>query len=86
MKSKYLTVTYDEGVRPYTEYPKQLCTHLFKLFEFKKGMKMLESGCGRGEFLAYFQELGLDVCGIDISQEAKEFSNKYERKSTQVGL
>ena len=43
--------------------------------EFKKGMKMLEPGCGRGEFLNNFKELGLDVVGVDISLEAANFKN-----------
>lgn len=77
MTKGYLSVVYDEGSHPYTEYPKQLCHYLFQLFGLKKGMKMLEPGCGRGEFLGNFQELGLEVYGVDLSPEAKDFENKF---------
>jgi len=77
MASGYLSVVYDEGSHPYTEYPKQLCYYLYQSFGLKPGMKMLEPGCGRGEFLGNFQELGLDVHGVDISPEAAEFSTNF---------
>jgi ubiquinone/menaquinone biosynthesis C-methylase UbiE len=77
MKIGYLSVVYDEGSRPYTDYPKQLCHYLFQSFDLKKGMKMLEPGCGRGEFLTNFKELGLDVYGVDISPEAAMFANEF---------
>ena len=38
---------------------------------------MLEPGCGRGEFLS-FQKLGLDVVGVDISPETKNFGHDFE--------
>jgi len=74
---KYLSVVYDEKSHPYTEYPKQLCQYLYQLFELKPGMKMLEPGCGRGEFMENFQSLGLDVYGVDISHEATDFSKDF---------
>lgn len=77
MPKNYLSVIYDEKSHPYTDYPKKLCAFLFQSFELKEGMKMLEPGCGRGEFLGNFKDLGLDVYGIDISPEAKEFSDKF---------
>ena len=80
MKNKYLSVIYDKKSHPYTKYPAKLCFHLFQAFNLKKGMKMLEAGCGRGEFLKGFQNLGLDVIGIDISEEASNFNNSFEVK------
>lgn len=77
MASGYLSVVYDESSHPYTEYPKQLCHYLFQLFRLKPGMKMLEPGCGRGEFLSNFKELGLDVYGVDISQEAADYATDF---------
>jgi len=76
MAKDYLSVIYDEGSHPYTEYPKQLCHYLFQTFDLKSGMKMLEPGCGRGEHLKNFQDLGLEVYGVDLSPEAKEYSDK----------
>jgi len=77
MNTGYLSVVYDEGSHPYTEYPKKLCHYLYQSFELLPGMKMLEPGCGRGEFLRNFQELGLDVHGVDISTEVKGFAKTF---------
>ena len=73
--SAYLSVVYNEGARPFTEYPQQLCHYLFQTFDMREGMKMLEPGCGRGEFLGNFRNLGLDVYGVDICEEAKKFAD-----------
>ena len=75
MANNYLSVIYDEKSHPYNDYPEKLCAYLFQSFGLKKGMKMLEPGCGRGEFLNNFKELGLDVVGVDISLEAANFKN-----------
>jgi len=77
MSTGYLSVVYDEGSHPYTEYPKKLCHYLYQSFKLQPGMKMLEPGCGRGEFLRNFQELGLDMYGVDISREVKEFTKTF---------
>ncbi len=68
----YLKVVYGEGVRPFTDYPSKLVKHLFERFEMKQGMKILEPGCGRGEFLRVFKELGMDAVALDRSEECKE--------------
>jgi len=67
----YLSVAYDEGSHPYTDYPAKLCAYLFHAFAMKPGMKFLESGCGRGEFLKHFQCMGLDCHGLDRSGESR---------------
>ena len=69
----YLKVVYDEGSHPYTEYPAKLCAYLFQSFGMKPGMRFLETGCGRGEFLKHFRDLGLDCRGLDISAEVSGF-------------
>ena len=80
MAKNYLSVVYDEKSHPYSDYPKKLCAYLFQSFEFEEGMKMLEPGCGRGEFLNNFKDLGLDVVGVDISPEAVAFENGLDVK------
>ena len=80
MARNYLSVVYDEKSHPYNDYPKKLCAYLFQSFALKQGMKMLEPGCGRGEFLNIFKELGLDVVGVDISPEAANFENGLDIK------
>lgn len=76
MAKNYLSVEYDEKSHPYTDYSKKLCAYLFQSFNLKEGMKMLEPGCGRAEFLNNFKELGIDVVGVDLSTEAVDFGKK----------
>jgi len=78
MSSNYLSVVYDEGSRPYTNYPEKLCHYLYQSFNLSPNMKLLEPGCGRGEFLLNFQKLGMNVQGVDISMEAKDYSSKLK--------
>ncbi len=73
--SNYLKVVYNEKDRPYTDYPQKLCNYLFQIFKMAQGMKFIEAGCGRGEFLDNFKKLGLDVSGVDVSNEAPEFQS-----------
>ena len=62
---KYLDVVYNKNTRPYTNYPPQLCRYLFERFSMKKGDKLLDIGCGRGDFAKGFKDLGLEVSAID---------------------
>lgn len=64
-KSDYVSIVYDEKRTPRTGYPFELAGYLFNRFNLEKGQKLLEIGCGRGEFLEAFDELGLDCCGLD---------------------
>jgi ubiquinone/menaquinone biosynthesis C-methylase UbiE len=66
--SDYVTVVYDEARTPRTEYPFQMVSYLFKRFHLQKGQKLLEIGCGRGEFLNVFKQLGMSCSGVDLSE------------------
>jgi SAM-dependent methyltransferase len=66
----YLKVVYDTKSHPQTTYPGKLASYLFHQFGMKEGQRFLEPGCGRGEFLAEFQKLGLDCYGVDLSAHA----------------
>ena len=68
--SDYLKIVYGKDARPYTKYPEKLTDYLFNAFAMKEGMTLLEPGCGRGEHLRLFKQLGLDVYGLDLSPEA----------------
>ncbi|MBF0595257.1 MAG: methyltransferase domain-containing protein [Candidatus Omnitrophica bacterium] len=61
----YIETIYDENVRPRTEYPQQLCAHLMSRFQIPRGARILDAGCGRGDFLNGFQLHGLEVFGVD---------------------
>ncbi|MBT4765015.1 class I SAM-dependent methyltransferase [bacterium] len=66
----YLNIVYDKKTRPYTEYPDKLINYLFNTFQIKEGMSLLEPGCGRGEHLRLFKDLGVNTYGLDLSPES----------------
>lgn len=80
MKKGYITNKYDENVYPYTDYSKLLCQYLFSEYKMSKGQIMLEPGCGRCDHLHHFKEIGLNVLGMDLSDEALRFSNGIDIK------
>ena len=63
----YISVVYDEARTPRTDYPFKLASYLTSRFNWGKESKLLEIGCGRGEFLDSFLQLGFDCSGIDLS-------------------
>jgi SAM-dependent methyltransferase len=84
---RYLDVRYSERERPYTDYPSKLTGHLTEEYlRGYRGAPLLDLGCGRGEFLHGFAELGFQATGFDRSRpEQPRFSEKvvvgdYERQ------
>ena len=73
---RYLDVRYSERERPYTDYPSKLTAHLTEEYlRGYRGASLLDLGCGRGEFLHGFAELGFRVQGFDRSRpERPRFS------------
>jgi SAM-dependent methyltransferase len=65
----YLDVTYDPARLPYTAYPRQLAAWLAANVFGRPG-RLLDVGCGRGEYLQAFRDLGFDVAGVDVSPRA----------------
>ena len=83
-KNDYISVVYDEKRTPKTDYPLKLASYLFTRFGMKKGTKLLEIGCGRGDFLEAFHELGADCCGIDLSESAVDRLRHLQVKKADV--
>ncbi len=54
----YVAVTYSQDRLPLTLYPGKLARYLFDRFHLKAGDKLLDVGCGRGEFLRGFMIVG----------------------------
>ena len=61
----YVAVTY--RIEKYTKYPDQLASYLVTRYNLTKGEKILDLGCGRGEYLKGFVRKGLDGYGVDQS-------------------
>lgn len=50
----YVEVAYEEKEKPFGEYPLLLAQYLMRRYKMKQGMRILDNGCGRGEFLHAF--------------------------------
>lgn len=69
---RYLDVRYGERERPYTDYPSKLTEHLtHEYLRSHRDGKLLDLGCGRGEFLHGFAELGFRATGVDRSRPSQ---------------
>ena len=71
--SKYIDVIYSIDKKPFSSYPKKLIKYLKTTYNLDLNSKILELGCGRGEFINEFTELGMRGFGIDLSDYAKKF-------------
>ena len=69
-KNEYLQISYANA--EFTDYPSRLATHLVERFKLKSKQKILDLGCGRGEFLKGFVEQDLEGYGVDQSDIAKQ--------------
>jgi len=70
----YVEVVYNEQDRPYTTYPEKLTSYLFDRFGLSAGDKLLDVGCGRGEFLRGFMDRGVAGHGVDQSRLAERIA------------
>ncbi len=73
MKTDYVSVIYNQQDRPLTQYPQKLARYLFDRFRLRSGDRLLDVGCGRGEFLAGFMECGVGGFAVDQSDACKTF-------------
>jgi len=74
---RYLDVRYSERERPYTDYPGQLTAYLTEQYlTARRGETLLDLGCGRGEFLNGFAQLGFAATGFDRSRPAQPRFNE----------
>ena len=84
MKKDYVATIYDDKRTVRTDYPYRLAVYLFKRFNMRQNDKVLEVGCGRGEFIQAFKKLGLDCYGVDISDYSIEKLSDIKMKKTDV--
>jgi SAM-dependent methyltransferase len=65
----YVSVTYKDNK---TDYPTKFCKQIIKEFNIPTNSKILDIGCGDGAFAKAFEELGMEVYGLDISEAARD--------------
>ncbi len=61
----YNSIIYNEKERPVTSYPDELAMYLTERFHIKAGSRILDNGCGRGDFYRGFAHCGMEVYGTD---------------------
>jgi len=83
-KRDYVEVVYNETDRPLTAYPSKLARYLFDRFKIGAGAKLLEMGCGRGEFLQGFIDCGVKGYGVDRSRAAEKYCPQAELETADV--
>ena len=60
-QNKYLETIYSETNTPFGKYPSQLIEYLIERNNLKENQKILELGCGRGDFIIEFKKKVLKV-------------------------
>jgi 2-polyprenyl-3-methyl-5-hydroxy-6-metoxy-1,4-benzoquinol methylase len=69
----YLELTYSEQRLPPSDYP-TLLTSWLATNVFSQPGKLLDVGCGRGEYLKTFARLGFEVSGVDSAPSARDMA------------
>lgn len=76
--SPYYHLLYEH--RDFTEAEKFI-DNLFNKLNLKAGQKVLDLACGKGRHSLSFNQLGLNVTGLDLSQESINEAKKLENPS-----
>lgn len=84
MKKNYISVIYDEKRTPKTDYPCRLVRYLAQRFDLKNGERLLEIGCGRGDFLTAFSGIGLDCFAVDKEKEGQNMLPGFAVKQCDI--
>ncbi len=72
-QNNYIDFLYSSSYRPKSDYPLKLANHLLKKFYKKKG-SLLDLGCGRGDMLKAFNQIGFRGEGVDLSPSSVELN------------
>lgn len=74
----YLATSYSQENRPLRPYVKQMSRHLHEtVFGGRQG-KLLDIGCGRGDQMRAFAELGLQCSGSDIANSVMQLADSFD--------
>ncbi len=63
------------------EEAKSFVTNLVQFLKLKKNTNVLDLACGKGRHSITLNELGLNVLGVDLSQNSIEFAKKNETET-----
>ena len=63
------------------EEAKSFVTNLVQFLDLKKDSQVLDLACGKGRHSITLNELGLNVLGVDLSQNSIEFAKKSESET-----
>lgn len=80
----YVEVVYNEQDRPLTDYPNRLAHYLFNRYGMQPGHKLLDIGCGRGEFLRGFINCGVQGFGVDRSRAAQKYCPQADLRTADL--
>lgn len=80
----YINVIYGKDVKPFTSYPSIFTKYLVERYDIKAGAKLLDFGCGRGEFLNGFIDMGVEGYGVDFTDAAKKSCPNAEIKQADI--
>ena len=74
----YLATSYSQENRPLSPYVKRMSKYLHaSVFGGRKG-SLLDIGCGRGDQMRAFAELGLQCSGTDIANSATQLASGFD--------
>tara|TARA_B110000977_G_scaffold184214_1_gene247625 strand:+ start:1211 stop:1867 length:657 start_codon:yes stop_codon:yes gene_type:complete len=71
----YLNIKYNYNDKPLSEYPEKFVNFNIDKFHLKN-KKLLEIGCGRGDFTNCFKRQGVDIIAIDHNEDPKKYLDK----------
>jgi len=75
----YLRTYYSDEMRPVSEYPFLLASHLKDKY-INNSKNLVDIACGRGDFLRSFSKLGINVMGVDVDPDAKDLCAPHDVK------
>jgi len=80
----YVDIIYSIDDRPLTDYPKKLAQYLYNRYSISKNAKLLDIGCGRGEFLKGFIDCGVKGFAVDQSSVAIKYCPEAELRNSDI--
>ena len=80
----FVDITYDEKRLPLTDYPKKLSRYLFERYKINPADRLLDIGCGRGEFLSGFIDCGVQGYAVDQSVSARKYCPNAELRTSDI--